>query len=533
MAYHRDNRLLKIKTVLDEQRLLGTALAGTDSLLNGFVFSVDLISTEKNISSKQLLHTPMQVEIDTQAGPRYFHGLISQFERGQKDGHFYHYRVELRPHLWFLLLTKNYRMFQCQSVPEIIKTLLYEANIIDFEFKLKGEYAPREYCCQYGESTYHFLHRLMEEEGIFYFYDHEKTRHKIMFVEDVQSFSAVNSPDHNKQAWYQKEKISAGKIVLTEAGFAPLQPEKARNMYEVHHYPGHFSSAAEGQKKLKLHQVACEAQATLWGGDTDNLFFAAGKQFQHRDHGYYFLNVNYYILDHSYFSHGSQSIAVSFSCLPMTQAYKPLMRTPKPTVAGVETAVVVGPKDSEIYTDKQARVKVRFHWDRACLDAQDSSCWIRVAQLSAGHGFGTQFLPRVGQEVIVQFVHGDPDRPLMMGSLFNATHEPPFVLPANKTRSGIKTHSTPHGEMNKGNELSFEDARGREEVYLHAQKDFKRVIEGSEIDLIKKGNLHISVSQGEAVIDAHKKITFKVGASKVEMDEEKIAIFAKKINFKK
>lgn len=538
--YNHDNRLIKITTVLGENTLLATQFSGSDSFFNSFNFSVEMISTEKNIPLKKLLFTTISISIQvTPTQVRYFHGVIIDAERGMRDGHFYHYRIQVRPRFWLLNLTRQYRFFQYKTVPDIIKTLMYDAKIIDIEFRLKESYQEREYCCQYGESTYDFLHRLMEEEGIFYFYEHSQNTHKLVFTDDVQGLQAVNSNNHDIASWYYREKCQPGKILLSDFYHETPQAQlhvaqnNPANAFEVHHHPADFTAVEEGQRKVKLHKLAHEAQAMILGGESNDIAFAPGKNFSYEGNTFYLLSVEYHVTDNTYFSHGSQNLYTLFTCLPINVPYKPLKLLSKPKVMGVETAFVVGKEGSEIDVDEQGRVRVRFHWEQQNATEDSGSCWLRVAQLWTGNNYGMQFLPRVGQEVIVQFVHGDPDRPLIMGSLFNAEHQPLYKLPHNKTRSGIKTRSTPNGSNQEGNELSFEDAKDKEEIFLHAQKDFKRIIQNSEQCLIKKGNFHITVSQGEILLSAKKKLVLQAGDSKIEMNDGDISIFAKKIIVKK
>lgn len=534
---YQANRLIKIKTPLADDVLLATSLTGSDQLFGGFCFVLEMISTEKSILPKQLLQQPIAIEV-TQAGvSRYFHGVVSLFELGHKDGHFYHYLAEVRPQLWMLSHSKNYCIFQQKSVPDILKTILHDAGIVAIDFRLKRTYSPREYCCQYGEDTLAFIHRLLEEEGIFYFYEHSVNQHTLVFVDGVIDFPNVKKtvgidPRADFAHWYQREAIQAGKIVLSDYHYEKpgtqlqVTSAQANNRYEIHHYPGNFSNTATGEKQLHLHKAAQEHAALVMGGQCDDLFFAPGKSFVSGGEKYYLLNVQYHVQDKSYFSQGSQSQQVIFTCAPIKSPFHAGKSTAKPKVIGVDTAVVVGEEGSDIFTDHLGRVKVKFHWERG----NNCSCWLRVAQLWAGNGFGTQFLPRLGQEVVVQFIHGDPDRPLIMGSLFNADHALPFKLPGEQTRSGIKTRSLQSGQV--GNELSFDDAKGSEQVLLHAQKDFKRVVENNELCLVKKGNLDISILEGETLISAKKKITFKVGDSKIELGEDLLSIFAKKVSIK-
>ncbi|MBI5448205.1 MAG: type VI secretion system tip protein VgrG [Gammaproteobacteria bacterium] len=532
--YHQKNRFINLDTASGERTLLVKQFRGVSHLFRGFEFYVDVLSTDKNMVGKNMLMTPAAISVQASSHQtHYFHGMITHFERGERDGHFYYYRIILQPNFDLLKMTQQFRIFQHKTVPDIIKTILHERKIVDIEFKLKETYQEREYCCQYGENTHDFLHRLMEEEGIFYFYVHHKNKHTIVFVDSIDSFSCVGEKNNHFSAWFHKEAFHSGKIVLTDyvhqrpsAGLTVME-EDERGIHDRHYHPGGFSSVSEGNKKMKLHKLSYDMQAITYGGEGEDFAVMPGKKFLYQGNEFYFLSVDYVASDQSYSSQGSEFCQVMFSCRPCSAPYKPIQKRVKPKVMGVETALVLGKEGSELEVDEQGRVRVKFHWEYT--NKAEGSCWLRVAQLWAGHLYGMQFLPRVGQEVLVQFVQGDPDRPLIMGSLFNAEQQPPYKLPEHKTRSGIKTRSMPNGDVSSGNELSFEDKKDKEEIFLHAEKDFRRVIEDSELCLVKKGDFQVTVSKGQIVLSADKKLILKVEGSKIEMDEEGIVIFSKKL----
>jgi type VI secretion system secreted protein VgrG len=506
--------MLQFYSPLGPDKLLLESFGGGEEISRLFHFYLELCSEETGLAATQLVGQPACVEIDVkESAPRYFHGRIARFaasgidQRGLRS-----YRAELVPWTWLMTHRHGCRIFQNMSVLDIAKKLFGELGFADYEVKADGKYAPLEYCVQYRESDWDFLSRLFEEFGLFYFFRHEKARHVLVLgdsktawqdcVESEPRFVAGSLQHSHIGRWeHGWEFISGGaahadynyltatkKLYKETKTVVPLGETKK---FETYDYPGRFPD--DGQGDARVH-VRMEEQEVSWDvaeGDSTCKSFTIGGKFKLADHdvpsekgkAYVLLMVAHSATDrtHRNTSDETQIYTNTFKCVPATTPFRPARRTPKPHVYGPQTAVVVGPGGEEIFTDEHGRIKVQFHWDREGKKDQNSSCWIRVAQSWAGKNWGAQFLPRIGQEVVVEFLEGDPDRPLVTGSVYNSFQTPTFTVPANKTQSGLRTRSTLGGGAANCNELRFEDKKGSEEVYLHAEKDQLIEVENDEV----------------------------------------------------
>lgn len=435
--------------------------------------------------------------------PSFIHGEIAAASQGAVGKRFTTYHVTLRPKLWQLEFRSGLRIFQDQSVPDIVRTVLKDAGISgqDVRFELTGTYAPRSYCVQYRESDFAFVHRLLAEEGLFYCVEHSVERHVLVIGDNRSSFKPIAgnnvlpfapavgmvSSEQSVVEFQLQAQLASGAVMLRDFNFEKpaqqLQQQAASGrfaMLEQYDYPGAFSDTALGKHHAQMRQQAHQATAQIISGRSDSQRLLSGRRFTLAKHPRKDLNSEYtliatrlqgrqpQVLEEGASGEGS-SFSLDFRAIPAVMDFRPPALHPKPRIDGVQTAFVTGPKGEEIYTDAHGRIKVQFHWDRQGKRDQNSSCWLRVAQGWAGNQWGSFVLPRIGQEVLVTFLDGDPDRPLVTGSLYNASMVPLYDLPANKTRTTFKSQSTPGG--GGFNELRIDDSKGSEQLFLHAEKD--------------------------------------------------------------
>lgn len=555
MALTQDGRLLAINTPLGKDVLLLQTLEGTEEISGLFRFNLVLLSEKSQIAFTDLVGKPVSITIALNGNQkRYIHGHVSRFAQGDFDQGVTHYFAEVVPWLWFLTKTTDCRIFQRKSVPDIIQQIFKDLGFTDFRLQLQGSFEPREYCVQYRETDFAFVSRLMEEEGIFYFFEHSASKHTLVLANnpgvhqpvpgqaDVRYRYASSTKEDEDfiSQWHVQQELTSGKFALTDYYFpTPSNSQMAKtpsavkvggnDRFEVYDYPGYFAKRFDGDDKagkvlpdgertVKLRMQGEEAFHKVASGASDCRAFVPGYRFNLKEHYRADLNGSYVLTDvrHNATSNlltgEGAGYANAFTAIPQAVPYRPARLTPKPVIQGCQTAVVVGVKDSEIDTDKYGRVRVQFHWDREGKKDQNSSCWIRVATPWAGKRWGMIHIPRIGQEVVVTFLEGDPDQPLIVGSVYNAENMPPYALPDNKTQSGVKTRSALKGGEANFNELRFEDKKGQEDIYFHAEKDFHRVVEND--DDLKVGHdqtIEIKNHRTEKVKEGNEKVTIEKG----------------------
>ncbi|WP_224983047.1 type VI secretion system Vgr family protein [Geomonas agri] len=507
MTFTQRDRLISIRTTLGEDALLLTDLTGEEGISRSFSFELSLLSERHSIPLQTLPGSNATVSITlTNGRRRYLNGTIASFTQGRsggeegEDSRFSFYRCILVPWFWTLSKSADIRIFQNRSTPEIVEQVFENHGFSWYRFDLRGSYDKREFCVQYRETAFNFVSRLLEEEGLFYFFRHEDGKHTMIIAD---------SPDANPPCPFQQNASSrssatgtrnedvitalettrymhSGRYSLNDYNFAiprtglkaeaPAVAQTQTAKCEVYDAPGCYGSRSAGDRLARIRMEEEETMATVMFGSSDCRAFASGYRFRLRDHcnsnwegkELLLVSVKHDAME-AYATGSSSSYHNSFVCIPHQTPYRPTRLTPKPVVQGTQTAVVVGPPGEEIHTDQYGRVKVKFLWDRAVKGDDSSSCWIRVSQPLAGNGWGATFLPRVGHEVLVQFLEGDPDRPVIIGQLHNGMNLPPYQLPAEKTKSCLKSCSTPGGQGH--NELRFEDKKGEEQLYLHAQRE--------------------------------------------------------------
>lgn len=512
-AFTQKDKSISISTPLGEDKLLLQSFTGTESISSPFNFKLELLSEDAGIEPAQIVGKNVDINIrQGDLSERVFNGIVRQFVAGpiQRNGYRL-YIAEMVPWLNLMNLNSDCRIFQNMDVKAIIEEVFNSRGYSDFEFSLQGSYRTREYCVQYRETDFDFVSRLMEEEGIFYFFAHSEGKHTLVLADatsaykectegEAEYYTAGRTGD-NLNEWQHQYQLITGKWVQTDYNFKTPATDISTNIdsivdlpgidaYEQYDYPGLYENRGDGDGLTKTRIEGEEVDYDIVKAAGTYRSFAAGAKFTLSRHeitseqgkSYVITNIVHHARENSYDSaqRGSHDYYNSFQCIPDDVVFRPARVTKIPFVRGPQTAVVVGPSGEEIYTDEFGRIKVQFHWDRLGKDDENSSCWVRVSQQMAGKKWGAIFLPRIGHEVIVSFLEGNPDRPLVTGCVYNADNMPPYDLPANKTQSGWKTRSTKEGGTANFNELRFEDLKGSEEIYIHAEKDQNNVVENDE-----------------------------------------------------
>ena len=474
-----------------------------------------LLSESADLPPDDLLGRPVTVNVAlADGGTRYFNGYVARFGIGRGQGRHFGYHATVRPWLWFLTRTTDCRIFQEQSVPDIVKAIFADhAAIAKFEFKLFRTYRTRNYCVQYRESDFHFVARLLEDEGIYWYFEHSADEHKLVLVDDMGVHGMAEGCDalpyyaHGGQLphdieyisqWTATREVKPGAIALNSYDFErpsmALIAEQALTRahelaeYEIFDFQGDFLQRDDGLQLAGNRLDELQTAHERLKGSTNAQGLRVGQLFQMTRHPREDQNGRYLCVSttlhtelNRYEAGGEDSgWHCSFTAIPARQQFRPPRRTPKPFVQGPQTAVVVGPAGEEIFTDKFGRVKVHFHWDRKSKKNETSSCWLRVSSPWAGKSFGFVQVPRIGQEVVVDFLEGDPDQPLVTGRVYNQENMPPWELPANATQSGVLTRSSKGGGYGNANALRFEDKKGHEQVWFHAEKNMDTSVENDE-----------------------------------------------------
>ena len=523
MAYTQENRLIAIDTPLGKDALLLTGFHGIEGISGLFGFELDLLSENHNIKFEDIIGKNVTVSIILADGDkRFFNGIISSFSQGRGGGeaggdpHFSHYTATMVPWLWLLKRTADSRIFQKLSVPDIVEKIFTEKEFLDYKLLLNDSYDKRDYCVQYRETDFNFISRLLEEEGICYFFEHEEKKHTLILADASDKFKPCPKQESARYqisagGWLEEDVITSlekmqeirpAKYSINDFNFEiPSTDMKVdvstKQMLgpgerEIYDYPGLYTKKAQGERLTTIRMEEEETKITTITGSSDCRAFTSGYRFDLLEYFREDMNNKPYVM--TSVNHGAtepvggsgqesgQSYANSFTCIPFDVTYRPPRLTPKPVVEGAQTAIVVGPAGEEIYTDEHGRIKVQFHWDREGENNENSSCWIRVSQVWAGAGWGAMHIPRIGQEVIVDFLEGDPDRPIITGRVYHGTNTPPYSLPDEKTKSTIKSDSSLGG--GGSNEIRFEDKKGEEEIYLHGQKDWTIAIENDKNETV-------------------------------------------------
>ncbi|TWE07455.1 type VI secretion system secreted protein VgrG [Pseudomonas sp. AG1028] len=515
MAITQAARMAVITSPLGGDTLVLERLEGHDELGRPFSHELALISEDDGLSLDALLGKPMGLAVQLADGSdRYFHGIVARCSQTAHRGQFASYQVTLKPWLWLLSRTSDCRIFQSKTVPEIIKQVFRDLGFSDFEDALTRSYREWEYCVQYRETSLDFVSRLMEQEGIYYYFRHEKSRHVLVLCDaygahhTAPGYASVpfyplddqmRERDHIHD-WRMAREVQPGSLELNDYDFQrPSARLEVRSSiarahsnadYPLYDYPGEYVQSKDGEQYARNRIEAIHTQhervqlkTNARGLGAGNLFSMTGYPREDQNREYLIVAADYLITQERYES-GSDSVAFQFdsalTCIDASQVFRPLPLTTQPIVQGPQTAMVVGPRDEEIWTDQYGRVKVHFYWDRHDQSNENSSCWIRVSQNWAGKNWGAIQIPRIGQEVIVSFLEGDPDRPIITGRVYNAEQTVPYDLPANATQSGVKSRSSKGGTPANFNEIRMEDKKGEEQLFIHAEKNQDIEVENDE-----------------------------------------------------
>lgn len=524
MPYTQEHRLLSIDTPLGKDSLLLRSLKGHEGMSQLFHFDVEFLSENHNIAFKDIVGKQVTISLaHASDDKRYWSGYISRFVCASRDDNFSYYHAEVVPWLWFLTRTADCQIFQQKTIPEIVKKVFQDHGFHDFQDRTQTAYPQREYVVQYRETAFNFVSRLMEEYGIFYYFEHHESSHRLIMADSpsvhkncpVQYKTRFNYARKSTlwdedlvRNWIAEEELRPGKYALTDYNFQTPNSSLMANIqtvdeiggntnYEIYDYPGIHTKKSEGDDMTKIRMQEEEAAHHIVAGTSNCRSFASGFKFHLDEHSRREMNADYLLTEITHYASVGQSYGASgneksddqnytneFRCIPFSVPFRPQRITPKPVVQGPQTAVVVGPSGEEIYPDKYGRVKVQFFWDRLGKKDENSSCWVRVSQPWAGKNWGAINIPRIGQEVIVEFLEGDPDRPIITGRVYNADQMPPYTLPDNMTRTTFMTRSTKGGGSSNYNELRFEDKKGNEQIFMNAEKDMDLRVENDMREFI-------------------------------------------------
>jgi type VI secretion system secreted protein VgrG len=520
-----------VSTPLGDGVLLLQAMEAREELGRLFRLELELLSEKPSIDFDQVIGQPLTVSLAVQDGrTRYWHGIVSDFAQRSHEPRLSRYRATVRPWLWWLTRSADCRIFQEMTVPQIVERVFEGHGFSDYALRLSGNYPTLPYCAQYRETDFDFVSRLLEQEGICYYFVHEAGRHTLVLADGAASHdrargyekvpyttddrSAESRRDHIRN-WLLRRSAQPVRYALRDFDFerpgdrldvgSAIARQHARASHEIYDYPGEYRDADDGQRyaTVRIQELQSGYERVEGVGNVRGL--TVGSRFDLTGFPRDDQNRQYLIVSstsrlnagaHEAGRIRAPSFEVGFEAIPAAEPFRPARSTPRPVIRGPQTAIVAGPPGEEIWTDEHGRVKVRFHWDRQGGADEHSSCWLRVAQAWAGRQWGTQMLPRVGDEVIVEFLEGDPDRPIVTGRVYNGENTPPYALPREKTQSGVRTRSSPGG--GGFNELRFEDKAGSEALIVHAARDCRIEVENDRSTSVARDEAH-SVGRDRSV----------------------------------
>lgn len=538
---------------------------------------VELVSKDRALPLQSLVGQPFELTVagrndDTRA----FKGTCVSAEYLGRYRDWGRYLIEVRPKLWFLSKGRHCRVYQDKSVPDIIQSIFNDYGMSAFFDRLLSKsYPVRDICLQYRETDLNFIKRLLEEEGIYFFFRDTPAgecfvladgvaAHKPMPGDPVVEFhEAEDSFDPSKERFYEvvaKEGATTGKVTLADYNFetSATKLRATRDMatgqhgqkhVEIYDYPGHFRTSAQGEDRVRVCMEAEAVKHVTWTAMGNIVRLGVGQTFQLKNHpqtqgesNFLCSRATYYIqsdplapaVSHGVLGGGlvfdadnKDTFRAVFDIIPKSTQYRAPLVTPWPEVQGIHTAVVVGPSGEEIYTDKYGRVKIKFHWDNRSPKDDSISVWVRTMMPWTGKNWGMIHIPRIGQEVVVQFEEGDPDRPIILGMLYNDTTMPPYKLPDNQTQSGIKTNSSKGGSGY--NELMMEDKKGAELVRFKSQRDYLQVVQNDAkitvgLETKDKGDMDMTVHRHltETLKTGDHSFTVETGSQNIKIKTDKI-----------
>lgn len=538
----------RITVQLPVEGLLFWKLSGHEAMSELFELSLTLLGSDARLDRSKLLGQPVTVTIPTQnaLSSRYFNGKITRVAVSavELSGIRYAaYQLMVEPDLWPMKRDRNLRIFQGQTVPQIINTLLseYQVNVED---KLNGSYRVWDYCVQYQESSFAFISRLMELEGIAYHFRHEAGKHTMVLTDSATQHQPVSGyetiPYHQTASggitteegigqWALEDSVTPGIYSLNDYDFRkpnawlfqarqnPASPSPGS--IDVYDWPGRFVDHGHGefyarirQERWQVEHQQIQASATAVGIAPGATFTLTNAPFFSDNGEYLTTAADYLFEENSYASGGNSDIShqIHFRVIPSSVVYRPAQVTDWPRTYGPQTAKVVGPEGESIWTDRYGRIKVKFHWDRHAKGDDTSSCWVRVSSAWAGQGFGGVQIPRVGDEVVIDFINGDPDRPIVTGRVYNEASMPPWDLPGDATRMGFMTRSK-DGNQDNASYLFFEDKLGEESVDLHSEKNMNVSVEGMHNEVVHQQTIYSHLNTRSTSVVGHDTQTFNAG----------------------
>ena len=526
-------------------------MSGTEELGRPFVYYMQMTSGTLKVNVSTLLGSTAAVCLSQsktttkEENTKYINAIVTRVISRGLSGGTYRYDLELRPWIWLLSHVVDSQIFQSKSPFDIVTDLFRKAGFSDFEDNRKAQAGNQSliYCVQYRESTLDFVTRLMEEFGFYYYFKHEKEKHTLVFADDPNAHTELSAEipfqfdqteyravgDHLWE-WAGDFGLNSGKLTFKDYNFgmpsADLSTKRISagnhtnyNSFEIYEYPGRYFQTTVGDKLVDVRMQAIAAERAVYHGASNCRKLHAGWKFKLSKFPDKPANRDYLVIRSEVSTTIAEGMAssaeegesldtyrVMLHAIPGDVPFRLQRRTPRPEIRGPQTAKVMGAAGDEITTDKYGRVKVKFHWDKNEKSDDTCTCWIRVAQGWAGTSWGSIFIPRVGMEVVVEFLEGNPDRPIITGCVYNAVTTVPYTLPDDKTKSTVKTNSSTGG--GGFNEFRFEDKKGEEEVYFHAQKDYnKEVLHDETVTItndttttVKEGNRSVTVSKGD---DSH------------------------------
>lgn len=617
-TWSRAKASLTMTSPLGADVLIPTFVSAREVISQTYFFDVHVVSQNGAVDPDKLLNQAVCVTLQASGTPvRYFHGIVQTVSshgvtRGQSADAYYVYRLVVVPRLWFLGQTVDCRVFQQKTTVDILKQMFADAGLTDVTLPSPG--AAREYTVQFNESDLTFATRLMEEEGYFYFFDHTASAHKLIIANAGTAFTDIaGAPTMHLGGdadatfvtdWSRPALTTRGKMTLKD--YDPTKPDTllkadkpttlktgGATQRDDFRWPANTFDSGTVTNRAQWEMEATEAHASLYEGSSHFGKLVPGVKFKLAsrpaspyDNTYAVRSISHHATDDSWLSQGgAATYSNNFTCFPASVPWRQPIVTPRPRMDGIHTAIVLGPNSAagadvksqsgeEIYTDALARVKVRFYWDYRAEAAGGQSVWARVIQPWAGKGWGAQFIPRVGTEVAVAFIDGDPDRPIVVGGLYNG-RDTPIYSESDKTKSGFRTRSSLSGGTANTNEFTFDDKKGSELVFTHAEKDLTTEVEndqtlkvdncrivtvkkdetvtigqnrsvtidkgndtlelnsgnrsvkvdqGNDALDIKMGNLSIKADMGKIEVEAMQSITLTVGSNSVKIDQTGVAI---------
>ena len=520
---------------LPPERLLFESMNFSAGLSTLGEMQLSLVSKWPDIDPDKLLGQPVTVKMRMRdETERSFHGYVTRFGIGVHRGRQYGYQATVRPWLWLLTRTSDCRIFQDKTVPEIVTEVFQDHSVAHFKFNTFRTYRKWTYCVQYRESDYNFVARLLEHEGIYWYFEHIDGKHQLVLVDSQSAHDpapdcdrlpfyeggADAPPDRDLvSSWSASRGLKSGKVVLTSYDFqcpsTDLKVDSAKPRsydladYEIFDFQGDYVQASDASQWAEDRIDEIHSSQQQQRGTSNAQGIEVGRLLTLHRHPREDQNAEYLITTLSMTarvnayesgSNNSGEVRCDFNAIPSAQQFRPRRSTRKPCMQGPQTAVVVGPPGEEIHTDAHGRVKVQFHWDRYGQRNETSSCWIRVSQPWAGKGWGSVSIPRIGQEVIVGFLEGDPDQPIITGSVYNAEQAPPYALPESAVVSGIKSNTH---KGSGSNEMSMNDTAGKEKITIHGQYDMGTTVEHDQTNTVNnkftetiKSDTKITVTEG-------------------------------------